>query len=115
MTPEKIKKAVEEYPELFIKLKKLQKRLIQVSGRDYEQEMLVMQRLESVEQLIEVIHEALCGNGILTLREACILDHRLDGEELNQIAEFVYLSREGVRLDLNNAYKKIADAVNSLE
>ncbi|MDP4085760.1 MAG: hypothetical protein Q8934_14235 [Bacillota bacterium] len=66
MAPETIKKSVEDFPKLLIKKEKLQKRLIQVSGKDFEQEMAITQRLESVEQLIELIDNSVFGDEILT-------------------------------------------------
>ena len=65
MTPEKIRKAVENYHDLLIKQEKLQKRLIRLSGRDPEQEIAVLQRLQLIEQTIEFIDYAIYEEDIL--------------------------------------------------
>lgn len=109
----KIKKAVHEYPDLLHKREKLQRRLIQVSGRDFDQEIAVTQRLEEVEQLIEIINEAVIGEQILTLREAAIVGHRLDRETLKEIGKFFSLSGNRVNQVLSKAYKKISDAAKA--
>ncbi|NRD81162.1 hypothetical protein HPT25_28120 [Bacillus sp. BRMEA1] len=109
----KIRKAVHEYSELLNKREKLQKRLIQVSGRDFDQEIAITKRLEEVEQLIEIINDAVIGEEILTAREATMVDHRIDGETLKEISEFFLLSSQRVNQILHAAYKKISDAAKA--
>ncbi|MGM7637595.1 sigma factor-like helix-turn-helix DNA-binding protein [Bacillus sp. Hm123] len=112
LVPEKVMKAVEDYPNLLIKQEKLQKRLINSSGRDPEQEIIVLQRLEFVEQMIEIIDYAMYEGELLRCRDSVILEYRTNGMTLQQIGTVFSLSRERIRKILESAYQKIADAAN---
>jgi DNA-binding CsgD family transcriptional regulator len=110
MTPAQVKKIVEDYSNYSFKREKLQKRLINLSGRDLEQEIVILQRLESVEREIELIDSSVYEEEILTLRESSVVELRKDGRTYREIAEVFSLSIEWVRKTLRNSYIKIAEA-----
>lgn len=113
MTPEKIRKAVENYHDLLIKQEKLQKRLIRLSGRDPEQEIAVLQRLQTIEQMIEFIDYAIYEEDILTIRESAAVDYRRDGFTYEKIGEIFSVTRESIRKTLESAYKKMAEVAKN--
>lgn len=108
MTPEKIKKAVEEFPHMLGKQEKLQKRLINLSGRDPEQEIIIMQQLHSVEQTIEFIDYAIFDGAFLTDRENIVVEYRTRGVSYEKIGETFSITRQGVTAVAERAYKKMA-------
>ncbi|MBY0124498.1 hypothetical protein [Bacillus sp. S/N-304-OC-R1] len=112
MTPEQIRKYVEEYPDLLGKKEKLQKRLISLSGRDPDQEIVFMMRLQTIEQAIELIDSAAYEEKMVDSREACILVHRIEGRSIQEIADYFSLTHQGVRKIIGSAYKKMAESFN---
>jgi DNA-directed RNA polymerase sigma subunit (sigma70/sigma32) len=109
MPPGQIRKIVEDYPNYLTKKEKLQKRLIQLSGRDPEQEIAILQRLESLERAIDIVDSAIYGDVILTIRESCVVERRMEGLVYREIGEIYLLTRERVRQILELSYKKMAD------
>jgi DNA-directed RNA polymerase sigma subunit (sigma70/sigma32) len=109
MTSEKIRKAVENYYDLFAKQEKLQKRLISLGGKYPEQEIAILQRLQTIEQMIEFIDYAIYEEDILTIRESAAVDYRRDGFTYEKIGEIFSVTRESVRKTLESAYKKMAE------
>lgn len=112
MTPRQIRKIVEDYHNYWLKKEKLQDRLINLAGRDPEQEIVILQRLEFVEQSIEIVDFAVYGDVLLTPRESRVVEHRMDGLIYEEIGKIFSLTRQRVEQILKAAYKKIADAAN---
>jgi DNA-directed RNA polymerase sigma subunit (sigma70/sigma32) len=110
MTPKQIRKVIEDYPNYVLKKESLQKRLINLGGRDPEQELTLIQRLEDVENVIEIVEYAIYEDELLTPKEAFVVECRVDGSTYQEIGDLFSLSRERVRQILDLVYKKIAVA-----
>jgi DNA-directed RNA polymerase sigma subunit (sigma70/sigma32) len=108
MTPFEIKKIVEDFPNYLEKKEKLQNRIISLSGRDPEQETVLLQRLEYLEQRVEVIDFAIHADVVLTTRENHAVWRRSEGDTYQKIGDIYNLTREAVRVILAGAYKKIS-------
>lgn len=113
MSPEQIKDAVEHFTDLLNKQEKLQNQLIKLSGRDSDQEIIVMQQLHSLEQTIEFIDYAIYDGEFLSARESCAVEYRTRGQSMEIIQNvFGLKSQQSVRNILEKAYQKMADAFN---
>lgn len=112
----KIKSAVENYYDLWAKQKELQNRLINLSGRDPEQEMAILMRLESIEKQIEFIDKVIFDDdeSILSLRDQAIVMQRMEGHSIKEIAEFFLLTQTQIRNILYKAYQKMADKFSDM-
>lgn len=115
MTPEQIRKYVEDYPNLLGKKEKLQKQLISLSGRDPDQEIVLMMRLQPIERIIEFIDYAVYDGDILTDRESLAIEFRSQGKTYQEIGEVIFLTGERTRQIIESAYKKMTEAFNKSE
>ncbi|MBO1005778.1 sigma factor-like helix-turn-helix DNA-binding protein [Pseudogracilibacillus auburnensis] len=112
LTPEQIKQAVEDFPNLLARQERLQNRIINLAGRDSNQEIIYMQQLQSIEELIDLIDYATDSNDILTDRENWAVYRRVGGATHEEIAEMLVCSRERIRQILSNAYVMITNFYN---
>jgi len=112
MSPEQIRKAVEDFLNLLGKQEKLQNRLIKLSGRDSDQEIIILQQLHTLERTIEFIDYALYEADVLTVKEECAVIRRAEGLTLKELAAYLSYTRQGAENILNRAYRKMADAAN---
>lgn len=109
MTPEQIKDAVENYHQYLSKREKLEKRMISVSGRDPEQELLLSERLEEVEVIIDTIHDVMDpDDSFLDSRDSTAIILRTEGFSVQKIREVFGLSHQAVYLLLNKSYIEMA-------
>ncbi len=106
---EDIKAFVEDYSNKMTQMSQLQKRLITLAGRDPEQEIYIGQRLESLERYSELLDIAIFSEGILSDKEICALENRMDGATLQSISEIFSFTTERVRQLLKSSYKKVAE------
>src|SRR5690625_2862880 len=104
-----IKKVVEDYYDLLGRQERLQERLINLSGRDSEQEMTILSRLEEIERHVEIVDYAIYSGDVLTDRESWVLIQRINGYSNAEIGNFFSLTAERIRVILNSIYKKIAE------
>jgi hypothetical protein len=111
MTPEQIKETVENFPKLLRQQENLKSRLIKCSGRDPEQEVLILMRLEPIEKAVELIDKAAYESELLTIREECCLIQRMEGKTPKEIADCFSVTTNTVYNLLNKAYKKIAESL----
>lgn len=114
MTPGQIRKTVENYPDYLVKREQLQKRLINLAGRDPEQEAVLLHRLEEIEVSLEIIDGTMENDSILTAKESYAVFRRVEGTPVSEIANIFGYTVYGTHLVLKSAYKKIAQVVGEI-
>lgn len=109
MTPENIKDAVENYDDFLAKQKKLEKRMISVSRRDPEQELLLSERLEKIEVILDTIHDVMDPDeSFLDTRDSAAVMLRTEGFTIEQIGDVFGITHQAVSLLLNKTYITMA-------
>lgn len=112
MTPEQLKDAIEDYQNLVKRYEKLQKRFIQIAGKDSEQEIAIVQRLESMERVFDLIDYAMDSEDILTTRENLALFHRVYGLTYEKIGEQLLVTHQSAQNYVKSAIKKMVKTAN---
>lgn len=113
MSPEQVKKAVDNYSTLLQKKQQLHERIIKQSGgRNPEREAAMFHRLKTIERQIELIHYAIDSDAILTTRENYAIYARTEGFSCEEIADTIGITRRSVSTLLNTCYEKISSMAN---
>lgn len=114
MTPEQLSDAIEDYQNLVERYEKLQKRFIQIAGKDTEQEIAITQRLESMEKVLDLIDYAMDSEDVLSARENLALFYRLDGLTYEAIGEALFVTHQSAHNYVKNAIKKMVKIAREL-